>query len=371
MNLTSAAPVAAHGGPRPLRSPVPQPAPVPESRPVTGSRLRGWLRSGPIAGVRVSVIVPVYNAMPYLPELLASLDDQGLPGRQLQVIIVDDGSTDGSTTCLDTYADRHPAAVVLHQPNSGWPGQPRNRALDLAAGRWVFFADADDYLAPGALSDLADFGDRLEAGVVIPKVKRCGTRQGGKFHTTIEDLSKRQAFRTFTPHKLIRRDLIEHNGLRFVEGKVRLEDGIFLSRCYLMADRISVLADRDLYYFRGRDDGQNISAQRIEPERYTASLQAIVQNVNTLSPGAKTAGRLIAQVIRRKCLGAYTPDRFPRYSPAWQERWLLAHADFLSRNLSPETQAALTEPELGQCRLIMSRDRSAVQAAALGPAGVA
>ncbi|SDR83322.1 glycosyltransferase family 2 protein [Microlunatus soli] len=312
------------------------------------------------SGVRVSVIIPVYNALPYVIDLLTSLDRQGLNARQLQVIIVDDGSTDGGDAVLEDYARSHTHATVIHQANSGWPGQPRNLGLDIATGRWVFFADADDWFAPDALLELADFGDRHDAQVVLPRVKRCGTRHGGKFRETLVSASKRQAFRTFTPHKLIRRDLIEEPGMRFREGKVRLEDGIFLSRCYLLADRIGILAERDLYYFRGREDGKNLSAERIDPDAYIPSLEAIAQNVYELSRSQKMARILITELVRRKCFHIYTPERFARAPVDLQLKWMTAHAGFFARHVTPEVRSALSEVNARRCDLILAHDRLAL-----------
>ncbi|QDP96553.1 glycosyltransferase [Microlunatus elymi] len=310
-------------------------------------------------GVRVSVIIPVFNAMPYLRQLLTSLDDQGLAQDQLQPVIVDDGSTDGSAEALDAFASTHPSAIVIHQANSGWPGQPRNRALGHAVGRWVFFADADDYLAPNALRDLADFGDLQDAQVVFPRVCRCGTRSGGRpFTTTLESVTKKQAYRNFTPHKLVRRDLIEQHQLRFPEGKVRLEDGIFFSRCYLLADRMSALADRDLYFLRGRDDGGNISSQRIEPEPYVASLERIAQNVYELSRGPKMTRALLAEVMRRKIFKIYVPGRFPRYPAALQDRWIAAHQGFLDKHLTDDIREALSPGNTELADLLLARNRA-------------
>ena len=81
----------------------------------------------------VSVIIPVYNTMPYLTACLDSLVDQSIGLDRLQIITVDDGSTDGSSEVLDQYAVRHPGSfVVIHQANSGSPAGPCNRS----AGNW-------------------------------------------------------------------------------------------------------------------------------------------------------------------------------------------------------------------------------------------
>src|SRR5689334_7557463 len=100
----------------------------------------------------VTVIVAVYNTAAYLPETLSSLERQTLGLHEMQVILVDDGSTDGSGEIVDAFARQHPESVVaLHQPNSGTPAVPFNRGLDCATGRWVFFLGSDDVLDDDAL----------------------------------------------------------------------------------------------------------------------------------------------------------------------------------------------------------------------------
>lgn len=105
-------------------------------------------------GPAVTVVVAVYNTMPYLTRCLESLVAQTIGAGQLEVIAVDDGSTDGGGAELDRFARLHPDIfTVLHQPNSGGPAVPSNRALDQANGRYVFFLGADDYLGPEALEE--------------------------------------------------------------------------------------------------------------------------------------------------------------------------------------------------------------------------
>ena len=92
---------------------------------------------------RISVIVPVFNAEPYLPACLDSV--LGQTHRALEIILINDGSTDGSGAVCDEYAARDSRVTVIHQENTG-PSAARNRGLDIAAGDWVTFVDSDDYL---------------------------------------------------------------------------------------------------------------------------------------------------------------------------------------------------------------------------------
>lgn len=91
----------------------------------------------------VSIIVPVYNVKKYLPKCVDSLVNQSF--KDIEIILVDDGSTDGSGDVCDQYTVIDKRVKVIHQENSG-QGSARNRGLDIAKGEWIGFVDADDWL---------------------------------------------------------------------------------------------------------------------------------------------------------------------------------------------------------------------------------
>lgn len=93
-------------------------------------------------GVKVSVIIPVYNEEKHLPECLESVIRQTL--REIEIICVDDGSTDNSVHVIRGYCGKHPWIKLIAQENQG-AGAARNRALLQAQGQFVCFLDADDY----------------------------------------------------------------------------------------------------------------------------------------------------------------------------------------------------------------------------------
>jgi len=103
----------------------------------------------------VTVVTAVYNTMPYLKKCLRTLVNQTIGADRLEIVAVDDGSTDGGGEWLDRFAEKHPGVVkVIHQANSGGPAVPSNRGLDAATGRYVFFIGSDDYLGKDALRRL-------------------------------------------------------------------------------------------------------------------------------------------------------------------------------------------------------------------------
>ena len=95
----------------------------------------------------ISVIVPVYNVSAYLPECLDSILSQDY--EKLEVILIDDGSTDDSGAICDAYAQRDNRIRVIHQKNGG-AAAAKNAGLRAATGEYLSFADSDDFLEPGA-----------------------------------------------------------------------------------------------------------------------------------------------------------------------------------------------------------------------------
>ena len=213
----------------------------------------------------VSVVIAVYNTMPYLTRCLTSVLRQSIGTDRLQVIAVDDGSTDGSASELDSWAARHPGSVtVLHQANSGGPAGPSNRALDLAAGRYVFFLGADDYLGMEALERLVTTADDLAADIVLGRLVGVGGRgvnqavykPGNRDDITLTNSALPWAL---SNTKLFRRSLIEANGLRYPEELRSCSDQPFTLRAVVAARRIAVRADYVYYYAVRRADSSNIT----------------------------------------------------------------------------------------------------------------
>ncbi len=297
--------------------------------------------------MRVSVVVPVYNTVEYLPETLQSLADQDLPQDDFEVVAVDDGSTDGSGELLDRWAVQHPNMRVLHQPNSGWPGTPRNRGVEVAQGDYVFFMDSDDTLGREALRRMVEFADQHGSDVVVVKhVGTAGRRSSDKpwGSTPTVDADLRNVFLTLMPHKLLRRSFLQEHQLRFPEGKVRLEDGIFLARAYLLARRVSSLGDYPYYYLRRRTGGGNISSQRLDPRGYTSSIRTIISSIQELCRERELSDDLSLLVYRRKALKVFAPDRFLHAPDDDRRAWTDAVRELAEAVIPVELERKLPEP---------------------------
>ena len=181
------------------------------------------------------------------------------PLRRIELIAVDDGSTDGSGRILDEYAASR-AMTVIHDPRSGGAGRPRNLGLDLATGTYVFFLDADDYLGDEALERLVDMAERNRSDIVIGKMVPVGGRRlrtisfrKGSDRADLERVYLSGKFAEAIP------TLIDRTPWPAVPGGdlPRLEDGAFMARIYPEARRLSVVNDYDCYFIRRRPGSQS------------------------------------------------------------------------------------------------------------------
>ena len=203
---------------------------------------------------KVSVIIPVYNTAPYLRECMDSVVNQTL--RDIEIICVDDGSTDGSLAILREYEKKDSRIRVLTQPNIN-AGAARNLGLCYATGEFLSFLDSDDYIEPAMLMDCCRIMEDRNADIVCFSANllemRTGTIEKIPWSLVTENLPdtpvfspleiKDRLFNTFQNwpwNKLFRRALIEKNQIRFQEIP-RTNDMLFTCSALALAERITTI----------------------------------------------------------------------------------------------------------------------------------
>ncbi|HIQ60673.1 MAG TPA: glycosyltransferase family 2 protein [Candidatus Enterenecus faecium] len=215
-----------------------------------------------MAACDISVIIPVYNIQQHLRECLDSVLGQSYP--HLQVICVDDGSTDESPAILAEYAQKDPRVQVIRQQNAG-PGAARNTGLEAAKGEYVIFLDSDDWFEPDFLAKMVDTAQREGADVAICRAVEFDTNSGRELPS--EWMMKKQYLPgklAFAPQemadhlfqftygmpwdKFYRRELLTSSGIRYPALK-NSEDLAFVYPTLLAAKRIAVV-DQVLIHHR-------------------------------------------------------------------------------------------------------------------------
>ncbi len=278
----------------------------------------------PLTQPKVSVIVPVYNPGKYLRRCTDSIVGQSLPQDEFEAIFVDDGSTDESPAELDALAVAHPNIRVIHQPNSGWPGKPRNVGIDAARGKYLYFVDHDDVLGSEALERMYAFAERNGSDIVIGKMAGHGrgiprmlfleTRD----RVTVDDAP---IMSSLSPHKMFRKGFLDETGIRFPEGRRRLEDHVFVATAYFAASVISILADYTCYYHLAREDRGNAGrgaydpAGSFDPAWYYRFLREVLEVVETHTEPGPARDRLLRRFTQRELLSRFTTHRFLVSSP--------------------------------------------------------
>lgn len=102
----------------------------------------------------LSIIIPIYNVENYLEKCLTSIvQDSAVDSEQIELMLIDDGSTDSSGTTADGFAQKYPFINVIHKKNSG-VAAARNIGIETALGEWLYFVDSDDWLAENAISNI-------------------------------------------------------------------------------------------------------------------------------------------------------------------------------------------------------------------------
>lgn len=223
-------------------------------------------------GVDVSVIVPAYNAEDYLEECIDSILQQN--GVELEIVAVDDGSTDRTGAILDAYAEQYDNITVVHQENGGI-SSARNTGLRHVTGKYLCYLDSDDYYATGALAQAFQMCEKQNADVLfmtydnfyddelaeadypVKDIKK-EIRQGDYPENPVTGLEllscfkKNKEYSVMICMQMVRRDLLEQNGIHFEEGII-FEDAPYTFDVILHAKR-ALAWNKALFHYRIRNN---------------------------------------------------------------------------------------------------------------------
>lgn len=225
----------------------------------------------------VSIIIPVYNRAEAIARCLTKLKQSDYEKYNIELILIDDCSTDESYNVLLRYVCDFPNIIILKRNvNSGGAAMPRNHGLEVATGRWTLFIDSDDYITPHTLSDALGFAqtDTTIDMVCMPYFRAEGSRRAisySAFHyeQSIKGLTfiQTKLYRSLTVFgKLLKTDLIKKNHIRFPEQIHIREDNWFMMKMYCVARNIAILGNRKKYYFINEADDISLAAKGTSPK---------------------------------------------------------------------------------------------------------
>ncbi len=201
---------------------------------------------------KISVIIPVYNVEQYLRECLDSVVNQTF--RDLEIICVNDGSTDGSLAILEEYAAKDSRIVVMNQENAG-QSSARNKALDIAKGDYILFVDSDDVIDLATVEKTYPLALESDSDLIMFYVSQYESSSNSLLDSPVreQDDTLYRINMAFFQYPVImkclwKKRLIDRINLRFHEG-IKFEDVPFVLIGALKSNRITLLPET-LYYFQ-------------------------------------------------------------------------------------------------------------------------
>ena len=271
--------------------------------------------------MKLSIIIPAYNAEAYLPQCLDSILAQEHSG--CEVIVVDDGSTDGTAALLERYPD----VKVVHQENRGM-STARNRGLDEARGEYILFVDSDDLLTDGALETLV--AELSGEDIIAFNAKKLHDATGEQtYNPTIREPETTDGWNYFCRHRLepteihfvciwqraYRSLFLTENNLRFADGLRRAEDDLFTTQTMLHARSVKTIADC-LYIYRVRQgsitrtDNPALEADSRRVHRMLEMLFLPMENIDKRAIYQVLASNYITRLAKG---GTLSPDEWHRF----------------------------------------------------------
>ena len=290
----------------------------------------------------VSVIVPVYNAEHTVRHCFDSLCEQTFDSNRMEIIAVDDCSTDGSGAICDEYDAKYDFFhAIHHEENSGGTCAPRNTGTNAAKGEYILFADADDWYGPEAFQRLYDHAKEWDSEYVLGKpvfVNRTDRRGWVAFargdRPTFVDLNIRENLelcQTWGPWaRLVKRSVIVDNDITFDPEILYQGDQVWNLEVLRVAKRPCIANDYE-YYFLRRDKGvgswtrAEASTPHKSPESVFRTLNKIVDLVESdeanLDPNNKVWLKLFNHNVRGALLNTDKAAQFDeeRYPDRGQE----------------------------------------------------
>ncbi len=232
----------------------------------------------------VSVIVPIYNSEKYLKRCVDSILSQTF--SDFELLLVDDGSTDGSGSICDEYSAKDSRVRVFHKENGG-VSSARNLGLDNARGEWITFVDSDDYLEKSFLAELSEFEDVdfvISGGRFINKGRNYAPQSISKMKVEDDlpfmDEQLMQIYLRTPWAKLYKHSIILQNNLRFDSCLYIGEDTEFNLR-YMQSVECVGFSSEALYCYN--DDEKQPYKYVMNPESYQRHISLLLEDLDVLS----------------------------------------------------------------------------------------
>jgi len=244
--------------------------------------------------IKISFIIPVYNVKDYIEQCVESIACQA--SDEIQIVLVDDGSTDCSSAMCDEIAEKYSFVNVFHQKNAGHSAA-RNFGLSKATGKYVVFVDSDDFIGENCVRRIIDWIDNNDEDLCFMNVFKYfsdGKKQildvlpersliKGKLGAmALKSIAACEKFPGSACGKMFKRSFLIDNGICFPLGLLHGEDLSFMIKCYAYAKDFDYI-DLEYYYYRQGREGSVTSCG--DKTRIYIDLSRFVINTVNFSEG--------------------------------------------------------------------------------------
>ncbi len=260
--------------------------------------------------MKLSIIVPVYNAEKWLRRCVESLLNQDIDKSEYEILLIDDGSKDGSLALAQQLANEASNIRVFTQPNAG-PGAARNRGIDNATGDYLMFVDADDYLKPNSLAPILDIA--ISNGLDLCFYRLLVITQdvnfiGGNNAITADICSGEYALRHGVSVGsactcLFYRNLILNHSIKF-SAIINGEDTLFMTETIAHADKIKFCPEVIYMY----DCTKGTSAQQLLERKKGKLMDSIFLTQKTHELATRVLSPSLSKFLHRRANSIIVPQ---------------------------------------------------------------
>ena len=213
-------------------------------------------------GIKLSIIVPVYNIIQYLPKCLDSILSQTL--RDIEIICVDDCSTDSSFSILEEYKSKDDRIKLVKLDKNYGQGYARNRGIEIAQGEYIGFVDGDDYVDPNYFEALYNSAVKNNADISVTSILKHKKNykkynviyKNADIAENIQDKIKlcgdKKKFFFYAWNKIYKTDLITRNDIKFAQGQI-YEDVIFAIKALYYSNRVVSVPEIKYHYIERKN----------------------------------------------------------------------------------------------------------------------
>jgi glycosyltransferase involved in cell wall biosynthesis len=204
--------------------------------------------------IKVSFILPVYQVEAYIEKCILSILAIDIPYDNYEIIVVNDGSPDGSKEIVERLQRKYSNIILVNQPNQG-VSVARNKGIEISRGKYIMFVDPDDFLATTKLNEYLTFAEEKDLDILLfgrssMDVNGCITNMCGyesvefKLFDGIDAYwikDSKYVVWDSSVGRLYKRQLVNKYVIRFPEGVIHLEDGVFVRKIFAVAQKVSFI----------------------------------------------------------------------------------------------------------------------------------